>query len=149
MAMIITEALRAEHVVFHNLFDHIERTLPKLRTLAEVHALAALMHDLLVAHAKVEDELILEPLEHCIAQLGQQETFHQEHEEIDQSLKDTLTSTHVRNARKLLQTAVLASRTHFDKEERLIFPMAEKLLKTQTLGILGESWRERREAITA
>ena len=35
-AMKITDVLRAEHAVFHNLFDHIEATVPKLKTLAEV-----------------------------------------------------------------------------------------------------------------
>ncbi|MFT5490368.1 MAG: hypothetical protein ACI8V5_000715, partial [Limisphaerales bacterium] len=30
--MKITEALLAEHVVFHNLFDHLEKALPKAET---------------------------------------------------------------------------------------------------------------------
>ena len=34
--MKITEALLAEHLVFHNLFDHIEAAAPGLKTLAEV-----------------------------------------------------------------------------------------------------------------
>ena len=33
-AMKITDVLRAEHSVFHNLFDHIEAVVPKLKTLA-------------------------------------------------------------------------------------------------------------------
>ena len=47
--MKITEALFAEHLVFHNMFDHIEATAPKLKTLAEVKSLAALMEQLLKA----------------------------------------------------------------------------------------------------
>ena len=38
--MKITEALLAEHVVFHNIFDYIERILPDVKTLAEVKSLA-------------------------------------------------------------------------------------------------------------
>jgi hypothetical protein len=38
--MKITEALFAEHLVFHNMFDHIEAATPKLKTLAEVKSLA-------------------------------------------------------------------------------------------------------------
>ena len=34
--MKITDALFAEHMVFHNMFDHIETTVPKLKTLASV-----------------------------------------------------------------------------------------------------------------
>lgn len=145
--MKITEALLAEHVVFHNLFDHIERVLPGLKTLAEVRALSGLLESLLESHARVEDELIVEPLEHSLQQMGQQETFHEEHQEIDASLIAIRKAPDLRNARRLLRDAVLASRTHFDKEERLIFPMAEKLLKARTLTVLGESWMQRRKAI--
>ena len=48
--MKITEALLAEHVVFHNIFDHIERVVPKLKTLGEVVGWAELMENLLLAH---------------------------------------------------------------------------------------------------
>ena len=41
--MKITEALLAEHAVFHNLFDYVERVTPKLKTLAEVKSLASLL----------------------------------------------------------------------------------------------------------
>lgn len=146
--MKITEALLAEHVVFHNVFDHLERVVPKLKSLAEVHAMAALLEVLLEGHSRVEDELILAPLDHCIAQMGQQESFHKEHEEIDESLKLALKARQTRSARTLLLQAVTASRNHFDKEERILFPIAEKILKSKTLTTLGESWKERRKAIT-
>ena len=41
----------AEHLVFHNLFDHIEATAPRLKTLAEIKSLAALMESMLKAHS--------------------------------------------------------------------------------------------------
>jgi len=49
-------------------------------------------------------------------------------------------------ARKLLFSAVTASRKHFDKEERIVFPMAERTLKLATLEALGAEWMKRREA---
>ena len=60
-AMKITEILLAEHAVFHNLFDHIEKTAPRLKTLAEVKSLAALLESVLRAHSLTEDELLIEP----------------------------------------------------------------------------------------
>jgi len=147
MAIKITEALLAEHVVFHDLFDGLERMLPTVKTLKEVHTLARLLDAVLKAHTKVEDELIIEPLDHCFDQLGQHETFHQEHEEIDASLAECLRCRVLRKARGTLQDAVVAARHHFDKEERLIFPMAEKLLKAKTLSALGERWKVERKAI--
>ena len=73
--MKITNVLRAEHAVFHNLFDHIEATVPQLRTLAEVKALAAVVKSLHEPHAQPEDDLFMEPLEHCFDQIGQQRNF--------------------------------------------------------------------------
>mgnify|MGYP003349324693 CR=1 FL=1 len=63
--MKITEALLAEHVVFHNLFDYVERATPKLRTLAEVRVLADLLDAMLESHGQIEDKLVMEPLDHC------------------------------------------------------------------------------------
>jgi len=140
VAMKITEALLAEHVVFHNLFDHIERTLPRLRTLPEIRAVARLLEALLQSHSRAEDHLIIEPLEHCFEQLGQQETFHQEHVEIEENVRLAQMSRDLRKSRRHLLAAVLASRKHFDKEERIVFPMAEKILKGKTLTALGKSW---------
>jgi len=145
-AMKITEALLAEHVVFHNLFDHIERTLPRLKTLPEIRSLAGLLESLLETHSLAEDRLIIEPLEHCLEQLGQHETFHQEHIEIEENVKRAQTTRDLRKSRKHLLAAVLASRKHFDKEERIVFPMAEKLLKGKTLTALGKSWIQHRNA---
>ena len=147
--MKITQALLAEHAVFHNLFDYVERAAPKLKTLAEVKSLAGLLGAMLDAHSQVEDELIIAPLEHCFEQLGQCETFHQEHEEIDHNLKLAQATRQLKAGRKFLLAAVLASRRHFDKEERVVFPMAEKVLKNKTLLALGRTWLKKRPAITA
>jgi hemerythrin-like domain-containing protein len=144
--MKITEALLAEHVVFHNIFDHIERVLPKLKTLGEVKRLAELMENLLQAHGKIEEDLVFAPLEHYLEQIGQRDTFELEHEEIDNSLLKVKSARSLPQARRLLSAAVLASRKHFDHEERIAFPLAEKSLKAETLVSIGKSWMKQREA---
>ena len=68
--MKITDVLRAEHAVFHNLFDHIEKTVPAVRSLAEVKGLAALVEKLHAPHSKTEDDLFIEPLEPYFDQMG-------------------------------------------------------------------------------
>ena len=146
LVMKITEILLAEHVVFHNLFDHIDKTTPRLKTLAELRSLAATLETLLRAHSETEDELFIAPLEHCFEQIGQRETFHEEHDEIDQSLLDVQKVRQVKAARRQLLQAVIACRKHFDKEERIVFPLAERTLKAETLKSLGAAWMKRREA---
>ena len=145
IAMKITEALIAEHQVFHSLFDHIEMSLPRLKTLAEVKALAAVMAAMLKIHSRTEDELLIAPLEHCIDQIGQSDTFHGEHQEIDHNLEAINSCRNSAQARKLLLQAVLASRSHFNKEERILFPLANKILNNVTLKNLGEAWERQRD----
>src|SRR5215207_7565010 len=105
--MKITEALFAEHLVFQHLFDHIERTVSGVETLAEIRILAQLMEAMLEAHSQTEDELFIGPLEHCFEQIGQSETFHQEHDEIDGNLKLVQEAKRLPEARRLLLAAVV------------------------------------------
>jgi hemerythrin-like domain-containing protein len=143
--MKITDILRAEHAVFHNLFDHIEATVPRLRTIAEVKTLAAVVQKVHGPHAKTEDDLFMEPLEHCFDQIGQNETFHAEHRQIEHALARVHQAKTLPLAKKILLGAIAASREHFDKEERIVFPLAERILKARTLSELGQAWLRRRE----
>ncbi len=147
--MKITEVLQAEHTVFHNLFDHMEHVLPALKTLAEVKGMARTLEFMLLSHARVEDELVINPLEHCLEQMGQRENFHHEHEEIDGNLRRIQAVRSVAEARRLLQATVHYSRRHFVNEERIVFPLAEKVLKKKTLEDLGRACLERRKDILA
>ena len=144
--MKITDILRAEHTVFHHLFDHVEATAPRLKTLGEVKSLAVLVDKVMAPHAKTEDELFVEPLEHCFEQIGQRETFHDEHEFIEETLSEIGKARDLKTAKKLLVRVIAASRKHFDKEERIVFPLAERVLKADTLQALGNEWMKRREA---
>ena len=143
--MKITDILRAEHTVFHHLFDHIEKTAPRLRTLGEVKSLALLVDKVMAPHSHTEDELFIEPLEHCFEQIGHRETFHHEHELIDKTLTKVGRARDLKTARKLLVSVITASRKHFDKEERIVFPLAERMMNAKTLAALGCEWMKRRE----
>jgi hemerythrin-like domain-containing protein len=145
--MRITDILRAEHTVFHHLFDHIENSAPRLKTLLEVKSLATLAEHVMAPHSRTEDELFIEPLEHCFEQIGQGETFHHEHELIEDIFAKVRTARDLKTAKKFLLGAIAASRKHFDKEERIVFPLAERVLKAKTLTELGTEWMKRREAI--
>jgi hemerythrin-like domain-containing protein len=144
--MKITEILLAEHAVFHNLFDHIEVVAPRLKTPAEVKSLAAVVERLLAPHSKTEDDLFIGPLEHCFEQIGQNETFHEEHRQIDEALANVHKARTLKDAKAILLGAIAASRKHFDKEERIVFPMAERVMKAKTLSVLGAEWLRKRAA---
>ncbi|MHC1765267.1 MAG: hemerythrin domain-containing protein [Verrucomicrobiia bacterium] len=142
--MKITEALLAEHVVFHNLFDYVERVLPSTKTLAEVRGLASLLDTMLSTHSKAEDELLIDPLDAAFSQMGQAENFHEEHEQIEHDLRLVNASRRINVAKQRLLDVVVLCRKHFDKEERIVFPMAEKQLSPKSLLVLGKRWEEQR-----
>ena len=142
--MRITDILRAEHTVFHHLFDHIESTAPRLKSLAEVKSLAKLVDKVMAPHSQAEDDLFIEPLEHCFEQIGHRETFHQEHEVIEATLVKVGKARTLKDGKALLLGVMAAARKHFEKEERIVFPMAERILKAKTLTDLGSEWMKRR-----
>jgi hemerythrin-like domain-containing protein len=142
--MKITEALCTEHLVFHHMFDHVEVTASEMKTLGELKAVAAVIESLLRAHGETENELFIGPLEHCFEQLGQRDALIEEHHEMDENFDSVRNAKQLATARKLLLAAVTHSRQHFDREERIVFPMAERLLKTETLEALGQAWMEKR-----
>jgi hemerythrin-like domain-containing protein len=142
--MKITEALLAEHLVFHHMFDHLETAAAGLKTLSEVKAVGALLEAMLKGHSDTEDELLLGPLEHCFEQIGQRDGFLREHEEMDESLRLIQNATQPGQARRMLLAAIAHSRKHFHKEERIVFPLAEQVLNAKTLTELSRCWREQR-----
>jgi len=142
--MKITEALLAEHLVFHSMFDQIEAKTPELRTLAEVKTLAAVLESMLKAHSDIEDQLFLGPLEHCFEQFGQRDSFLEEHQVVNEGLHVIQSATRIKPAQRLLLAAVAHCRKHFDREERLVFPLAEQVLKEATLTELGQDWLDQR-----
>ena len=147
--MKITEALLAEHLVFHSMFDHIESVAGSLKTVGEIKALAALLEVMLKAHSDTEDELFLGPLEHCFEQIGQRDSFLEEHQEMDESLKLVQSAVRLKEAQRLVLAAVAHSRRHFDREERIVFPMAERVLKPRTLTQLSQTWLSQRTRVAA
>jgi hypothetical protein len=145
--MKITEALYAEHLVFHNMFDHIEATAPKMKTLGEVKCVAGLLEVMLKAHSDTEDDLFLGPLEHCFEQIGQRDALIEEHREMDGNLRLVQQATRLKEAQRLLLVAVSHSRRHFDREERIVFPIAERVLKPITLTELAQAWKDQRTRV--
>ena len=144
--MKITEALIAEHTIFLNVFDQIERVLPSLATPAEVCTMASIVEGLLQSHAKTETDLAYMALDHVLEQNGELKRMHQDHHEIDDRLCKVHSASTCAQARRLLKEAILASREHFRAEERSVFPFLEKSLQEETLNELGKDWMRREPA---
>ena len=144
--MKITEALVAEHTIFLNVFDQIERVLPSLATPAEVQTMASIVEGLLEGHAKTETNLAYLALDHVMEHNGELKRMHQDHHEIDDRLRKVHTASTCAQARRLLKSAIPASREHFRAEERSVFPLLERTLQEETLTELGKDWMQREAA---
>ena len=142
--MKITEALAAEHTIFLAVFDQIERALPSLTTPAEVSTMGSIVERLLEGHAKTETNLAYLALDHMLEHNGELKRMHQDHHEIDDRLRKVHTARTCAEARRLLKSAIRASREHFEGEERSVFPLLEGSLQEETLIRLGKTWMQRK-----
>ena len=145
--MKITEVLVTEHRIFVHVFDEIERALPRLTTLAEVRTLAGLVESLLTDHAGTETDLAYLAFDHVLQDKGQLDRLHQEHQEIDASLRQVQTAGDCAAACRLLETALRASREHMRFEEQSVFPLLERALQPETLTELADTWALRLAAM--
>ena len=142
--MTITDALVAEHATFCAVFDQIDDVLPHLRRVAEIRCLARLVEGLLLKHAAAEEDLVLVALDRVLQQKGHCDRFYQQHNEIDIRLRQARDAERLAESRSLLRAALLASREHFEHEERFVFPLVERTMKREQLVRLGLLWMRQR-----
>jgi len=133
----ITDALTGEHTLFCKLFDEIDRLLPDVITVAEIRLLSRLVEGMLAHHAHVEQHLAFAALDHALAEKGQLKRLHQDHEEIDARLRDAALATEFTQAVRLLKAGLKASREHFRREERTVFPLFDELFDPASLAALS------------
>lgn len=143
--MRITDAFRGEHGVFYAQFDLIDRSVPAAGSAAEVRAVAQMLAAALVPHAKLEDELLFNPLEEYAGPDADPISIMRfEHEAIETSLMRAQASRDLSDAQQLLLLAVERAREHFAKEEMVLFPLADREIDQERLEELGEQWASRR-----
>lgn len=138
--MKITEVLVTEHRIFAGVFAQIERALPRLATLTEVRTLAGVVEGMLADHGATETELAYLALDHVLHDQGRLARLHQEHEEIDASLREAQVADDCARARTLLAAALRAIRDHMVFEERQVFPLLDRALRPETLTELAGIW---------
>ena len=144
----ITKNLIMEHEVFCKVFDQIKRVLSATHSTSEVRLLASVVEGLLAGHGETETNLAYATLDHALADRGVLKQLYQDHHEIDDHFKRIHLVTDPAEALRLLKKALAATREHFRREEKTVFPMLEKTLQPGTLLALGGQWKERRPVST-
>ncbi len=136
----ITRALAAEHQMFRVILTDIRGVLANLSGLGEVKRLARLVEGLLRVHGDVEDDLALFSGHNRPGQERPDDRCRREHREIDSQLTRVHTAKTPAEAKRLLCGAMAASRRHFSHEERLFFPLLERMVQPDTLTAMGTAW---------
>jgi len=133
----ITYRLTNDHIVFCNVFNEIDRLLPDVRTLAEVRLLSRLVEGVLCSHADMEQNLAFAALDQALAENGELKRLNQDHQEIDSCLRNAALENDFNKAVRLLKLGLKASRAHFKREEKSVFPLLEKLFSPEALTTLA------------
>jgi hemerythrin-like domain-containing protein len=133
----IIDTLVTEHTLLRHFFDEINRLLPDVKTLDEIRLLTRLVEGLLSHHANTEEDLAFATLDHALAEKDQLKELYQDHQEIDSRLHGAALATEFPTAVRLLKAGLRASRDHFRREERTIFPLFDELLSPAAMEALG------------
>lgn len=148
--MKVTDAFLGEHGVFYAQFDRLEEALPTEDRIEVLHGKASLLAEALAPHARLEDDLLFAAVEEKAGKgFGPVSTMRAEHEEIEGALRSVAAATDPDRARETLLEVIHLARSHFLKEERVAFPMAEEVLGAEYLQRLGEEWARARGVVLA
>lgn len=142
--MKITDAFIGEHAVLYAQLDHLEHAVPHAKTLGEVRAMAGVLEAALISHAALEDELLFNGLEPGLDQMGKLEKVQHEHRAICAGFELIRHSRTRKDAQKRLLSVVHLTRKEFDMEDRILFRLAEDLLRPETLEKSGKAWAKQR-----
>ena len=143
--MKLTDALLGEHGAFYMLFEQVEEIATVGGAMAQVRGAITVLAAMVESHATLEEELLFSALEpHLGKDEGLLVQMRAEHEELERLLGQIEEAEDVAQAAAWVAEALRAARSHFMKEERVLFPMAEQLLGDETLTRLGNAWAEAR-----
>ena len=147
--MKITDALLGEHGLFRNLLQSVERLRSESHDLIELRTAAAILDNALATHSDIEETVFFPALEPHIGDAGPLAVMRAEHEELDRYVSEMRDSEDVDYVKTVLRDLVALARSHFQKEEAILFPLAEEMLSEAELKELGAKWAAARGVDTA
>jgi hemerythrin-like domain-containing protein len=142
--MKLTNALRGEHAVLYELFAYLNETIRDSDDLAEVRGAVSVVERLLVSHARIEEDLLFPRLEPHLGQMGPLAVMRAEHSQIEGLLDAARQERDVAALKSLVGELLTLAYGHFQKEESVLFDMAERFLGGAALTEMGDQWAARR-----
>ncbi len=144
--MKLTDALLGEHGTFYVLFSQIEEIAAMEGPLAQIRGATMVLGAMVDSHAAIEEKLLFSALEpHLGTNDGPLAVMRAEHEKMACLLEQIEDTDDTDRVILWIEEALSAARSHFQREERVLFPMAQHLLGDEELTRLGRAWAEVRQ----
>lgn len=143
--MKLTDALLGEHAVLYDLFDWGRNAATKDADARDLLPVVLAMESLLIAHARVEEDLLFPRLESHLGPMGPLAVMRAEHQEIEDLIESAKNEADLAALKRTLDRLLDVSFGHFQKEEIALFPMAQQFLGDAALTELGDQWAARRK----
>ncbi len=143
--MKLTDALRGEHAVIYQLFDHVRETIAGSDDIQDIRNAVAVMERILLSHAQIEERLLFPNLEPHLGQMGPLEVMRAEHRGIDELFDAAKQATDVGALKSVIGELLDLAHDHFAKEEHALFAMAQQFLDETELTALGDEWAASRK----
>lgn len=143
--MRLTDALLGEHGAFYALFDQVEALADTGGDVVQTQSAALLLNALVGSHATLEEELLFSALDahpECEEPLT---VMRREHSEIERALELIEDAQDLAQAQAGVRHALSIARSHFRKEELVLFRLARQVLGDEKLAVLGEDWARSRQ----
>jgi hemerythrin-like domain-containing protein len=141
--MKLTDALLGEHALLYETFDHL-RAAAAGGEISDIRGAVLVLERILVAHSRIEEELLFSSLEPCLGPMGPLAVMRAEHRGLDDLLRSAKTTDDLAGLKAAVGRLLDLAVDHFRKEEMVLFPMAGRVLDEDTLARLGDRWAERR-----
>lgn len=142
--MKITDALLGEHGIIYVLFSYTRDTVNNSNDLQEISSVMSVLERVLMAHARVEDDLLFPELEPHLGQTGPLAVMRMEHQELEELLGKAKNEKDINSLKSIVTQFLDLGCSHFRKEEMVLFGMAQQVLDEQKLLELGELWADSR-----
>jgi hemerythrin superfamily protein len=143
--MKLTDALLGEHAVFYGLFEHVRDTAANSNDAEQIRGAVSVLDKLLLSHANIEEELLFSRLDPHLGQMGPLAVMRDEHRRIEELLGAAMRETDAGTLKSVIGELLDTAYDHFQKEEGVLFAMAQQFLDAETLNAAGDDWAARRK----
>ena len=142
--MNIVDALLGEHGMLYVQFDYIEPAVSRIEDLTVIKAAGRALAATVQSHLTLEDELLCARVISALKSHPPVIGCEMSHDEIDRGFVQLWAAEDPTTAQGNLLGILALARRHSFGQERVLFPLARRMLTSEVMRVLGAEWAKRR-----